>query len=93
MNKKQLKPIPKFANENEERQFWANHDSNDFLDWSQAKVTALPNLKLTKQPISLRVSTSLLLKVKTIANKKDMPYQTLIKQYIEQGLEKDFSNS
>ncbi|OGM06089.1 hypothetical protein A2125_00565 [Candidatus Woesebacteria bacterium GWB1_43_5] len=87
---KQLKPLPKFKNEEEERKFWANHDSVEYVDWSMAKPAIFPNLKLTKQPISLRVTTSLLAKVKAMANKKDMPYQTLMKQYIEEGVKKDF---
>ena len=90
MSHKKLKSIPEFKTEDEERAFWANHDSTDFVDWSQAEKVVFPNLKLTKKPISLRVTTSLLAKVKTVANKKDMPYQTLIKQYIEQGLKRDF---
>ncbi len=71
---KNLKPIPDFKNEDEEREFWATHDSTDYVDWSKAQHVAFPDLKLTKQPISLRVTTSLLAKVKTVANKKDMPY-------------------
>lgn len=89
MKKKNLKPIPKFKNEDEEREFWANHDSVDYVDWSKAQRVIFPNLKLTKKPISLRVTTSLLAKVKAIANKKDMPYQTLMKQYISKGVEEE----
>lgn len=87
---KKLKQIPEFKNEDQERDFWATHDSTDYIDWSKAKHVIFPNLKLTKQPISLRVTTSLLAKVKSVANKKDMPYQTLMKQYISQGVEKEF---
>lgn len=90
---KKLKPIPEFRNENEERDFWATHDSTDYVDWSKARHVIFPNLKLTKRPISLRVTTSLLAKVKVVANKKDMPYQTLMKQYISEGVEKDFQSS
>lgn len=90
---KKLKEIPKFRNEDEEREFWATHDSTDYIDWSKARHVIFPNLKLTKKPISLRVTTSLLAKVKVVANKKDMPYQTLMKQYISEGVDKDFRAS
>ena len=89
MTKNKLKIIPKFKNENEERKFWSTHDSTNYIDWSKATRVIFPNLKLTKKPISLRITTSLLAKVKTVANKKDMPYQTLMKQYIEEGIKKD----
>ncbi len=92
MNKK-FKLIPKFKNEDEEREFWAKADSSEYFDWSKARHVIFPNLKLTRQPISLRVTTSLLAKVKAVANKKDMPYQTLMKQYISEGVEKDFKSS
>ena len=86
---KRLKPIPEFKNEDQERDFWATHDSTDYVDWSKARRVIFPNLKLTKKPISLRVTTSLLAKVKVVANKKDMPYQTLMKQYIAKGVEEE----
>ena len=90
--KKALK-IPKFKNEDEEREFWATHDSTDYVDWSKARHVIFPNLKLTKRPISLRISTSLLAKVKAVANKRDIPYQTLMKQYILEAVEKEFRSS
>jgi len=86
---KKLKKIPHFKNEDEERRFWDTHSSLDYIDWSKARHVIFPNLQLTKKPISLRVTTSLLARVKMIANKKDMPYQTLMKQYIEQGIAQD----
>lgn len=90
---KNLKPIPAFRNEEEEREFWAKADSSDYFDWSKARHVAFPNLKLTRRPISLRVTTSLLTRVKVIANKKDMPYQTLMKQYIAEGVERSVKSS
>lgn len=87
--KKKFKSLPRFKNEDEEREFWSTHDSTDYFDWSKARKVVFPNLKLTRKPISLRVTTSLLAKVKALANKKDMPYQTLIKQYISEGIEKE----
>ena len=90
MNKR-FKKLPKFKNEDEERDFWATHDSTDYFDWSKAKRVIFPNLQLTKRPISLRITNSLLAKVKMIANKKDMPYQTLMKQYVSKGVEQEFA--
>lgn len=90
---KALKPIPRFKNEDEERDFWAKADTSEYFDFSKFRRVIFPNLKLTRQPISLRVTTSLLAKVKAVANKKDMPYQTLMKQYISEGVEKDFRSS
>jgi len=87
---KKLKPISKFKSEDEERDFWAKADSSKYFDWSKARHAIFSNLKPTKKPISLRVSTSLLAKVKIVANKKDIPYQTLIKQYISKAIEKEF---
>lgn len=89
--KKNLKPIPRFKTEDEEREFWATHDSTDYVDWSAAKRVIFPNLQLTKKPISLRITTSLLARVKQIANKRDIPYQTLMKQYIYEAVEREFS--
>ena len=88
--KNKLKKIPNFKNEDEERKFWDTHDSTEYVDWSKARHVIFPNLQLTKKPISLRITTSLLAKVKMVANKKDMPYQTLMKQYIAKGVGKDF---
>jgi len=87
MNKK-LKPIPRFANEAEERKFWEMHDSADYIDWSKAQRTRLPNLKPTTTAISLRVSVSLLERIKIAANKRDMPYQSLIKAWLAEKVEK-----
>ncbi len=92
MNKK-LKPIPDFKNEDDERDFWATHDSTDYVDWSKARRVIFPNLQLTKKPISLRITESLLARVKMLANKKDMPYQTLMKQYISKGVDQEFSHA
>ncbi len=91
--KKDLKPIPRFKSEDEERDFWATADTSEYFDWSKARHVIFPNLKPSKRPISLRVTNILLAKVKAVANKKDMPYQTLMKQYISEGVEKDFQSS
>lgn len=88
--KKQFKILPIFKNEDEEREFWSTHDSTDYIDWSKAERVIFPNLKLTKRPISLRINEGLLNKVKVIANKKDVPYQTLMKQYILEAADKEY---
>lgn len=83
---KKLKKIPYFKSEKEERKFWQTHSSIDYVDWSKAKRVAFPNLKLTSKPITIRLSISLLERVKVKANLLDMPYQSYIKQLIAQGL-------
>ena len=85
---KKFKPIPKFANEAEERAFWETHDSTDYVDWSKARRASFPNLKPTTTAISLRVSVSLLERIKIAANKRDMPYQSLIKAWLAEKVDK-----
>jgi predicted DNA binding CopG/RHH family protein len=80
MNK--LKKIPDFKNEAAERVFWERHDSTEYLDWSQAKLAKFPNLKPSTKTISLRLPESLLDRIKIEANKRDMPYQSLIKVWL-----------
>ena len=86
MNKK-LKEIPEFANESEEREFWLSHDTTDYLDWSKAKKVSFPNLKPTTQSISLRLPLWMLNSIKTTANRQDVPYQSLIKVWLNEKLE------
>jgi predicted DNA binding CopG/RHH family protein len=86
MNKK-LKEIPKFASESEERDFWLSHETTDYLDWSKAKKVSLPNLKPTTQSISLRLPLWMLDSIKTTANRQDVPYQSLIKVWLNEKLE------
>jgi predicted DNA binding CopG/RHH family protein len=81
---KPIKTIPKFANEAEEREFWETHDSADFLDWGQAQRVVLPNLKPTTKTISLRLPQHLLDSIKTAANARDVPYQSLIKVWLQE---------
>ena len=81
-----LKRIPKFKTEKEERLFWQRVDSTEYVDWSKAERWIFPDLKLTSTPITIRIPDSLLGRVKMRAHQKDMPYQSLIKQYIYHGL-------
>ena len=84
--RKKLKAIPEFANEEEERRFWEQHDSADYLDWSKAQRAVLPNLKPTTKTISLRLPQHLLDSIKAAANTRDVPYQSLIKVWLQEKL-------
>ncbi len=77
-----LKAIPKFKNEDEEAKFWNSHDSSDYVDWSKSQPIIFPNLKPSSKSISIRIPSYILDKVKIRANALDVPYQSLIKQYI-----------
>ncbi|MES3007866.1 MAG: BrnA antitoxin family protein [Pseudomonadota bacterium] len=79
--------IPHFDTEAEERAFWETHDSTDYVDWSKAKKSVLPNLKPSTTTISLRLPDTLLDRIKVEANKRDMPYQSLIKVWLAQDIE------
>jgi len=84
---KNLKKIPKFENEEKERKFWDAHDATGFIDFSKSQKLILPKLKPTTQSISIRLPQSLLYKLKNIANKKDIPYQSLIKIYLAEKVD------
>jgi len=88
--KKKLKIIPKFKNEDQEREFWATHDLTDYFDISKVEPVIFPNLKLSTRPISIRLPEYLLAQVKSLANKKDVPYQSLIKIFLAERVEKEF---
>ena len=81
MNRK-LEPIPSFQDEAEERAFWESHDTADYVDWGKAERVVLPNLKPTTTSISLRLPVSILDRIKAEANKRDVPYQSLIKTWL-----------
>jgi predicted DNA binding CopG/RHH family protein len=80
--KSKLKPLPKFKTEAEERAFWETHDSTEYVDWSKAQQARFPNLKPSTQAISLRLPVSLLEQIKVEANRRDVPYQSLIKVWL-----------
>ncbi len=79
---KTLKAVPAFANEAAERRFWETHDSTDYVDWSKAERVRFPNLKPSSSSISLRLPLPLLERIKVAANKRDVPYQSLIKMWL-----------
>jgi len=83
---KKVKRVPKFASEQEEREFWEAHDSSDYVDWAEAESVALPNLKPSTKTISLRLPEGLLDSIKIEANKRDMPYQSLIKAWLAEDV-------
>ena len=79
---------PKFKTEAEEREYWETHDSSDQIDWSQARPVRLPALKPSTKTISLRLPESLLESIRIEANKRDMPYQSLIKAWLAEDVER-----
>lgn len=87
--KKKLKPIPKFATEDEERDFWATADSAEYFDWSKAEEVIFPNLKPSTETISLRLPQYLLARIKELANSKDVPYQSLMKIFLAERVERE----
>ena len=86
MNKR-LKPIPKFPSEAAERAFWEKNESTVYMDWKKAQVAVLPNLKPSTQTISLRLPQHLLDSIKSAANARDVPYQSLIKVWLQEKLQ------
>ena len=80
------KALPKFKSEEQEREFWASHDSTEFVDWRKGKRVALPNLKPSSQTISLRLPKPMLERLKLLANKRDVPYQSLLKMFLAERL-------
>jgi predicted DNA binding CopG/RHH family protein len=83
---RQFKATPEFANEAEERAFWEAIDSTHYLDWTKAQRVVLPNLKPTTRTISLRLPQHLLDSIKAAANSRDVPYQSLIKVWLQEKL-------
>jgi predicted DNA binding CopG/RHH family protein len=83
---KPTKAIPRFKNEAEERAFWESRDSTAYVDWSKARRATLPNLKPTTKTISLRLPQHLLDSIKAAANARDVPYQSLIKVWLQEKL-------
>ena len=82
-----LKKVPDFKTEKEERDFWESHDSGEYLDLSKAERAVLPNLKPSTKTISLRLPQGLLDSIKVEANKRDMPYQSLIKVWLAKAIQ------
>jgi predicted DNA binding CopG/RHH family protein len=85
---KRLKTIPKFSSEAAEGKFWEKNDSSNYLDWSKAQVAAFPNLKPSTKTISLRLPQHLLDAIKTAANARDVPYQSVIKVWLQEKVQR-----
>ncbi|RXK88444.1 hypothetical protein EST62_02735 [Chlorobaculum sp. 24CR] len=88
--KKQTKTVPEFSSEQEEREFWATHDSSEYIDWKKAKPAIFPDLKPTMKTISLRLPETLLNRIKTLANERDVPYQSLMKMYLRERIDSEY---
>jgi predicted DNA binding CopG/RHH family protein len=86
---KQEKKIPRFETEGQEREFWSESDSSDYIDWSDARPLVLPRLKPSLKTISLRLPEHMLADLKVLANKRDVPYQSLLKLFLAERLEEE----
>jgi predicted DNA binding CopG/RHH family protein len=84
-----MKKIPKFKTEAEEQEFWATHNSTEYVDYKQAQKVIFPNLKPSLKTISLRLPEIMLAQLKMLANKKDVPYQTLLKIYLAEKIKEE----
>ena len=88
--KKKLKVIPVFKSEEEESEFWATHDSTEYIDWSKAIVNpSFPNLKYSTRSITMRMTESMIRALKMLANKKDVPYQSLVKIFLDERIREE----
>jgi predicted DNA binding CopG/RHH family protein len=83
------KRIPKFTSEDKEREYWAKQDSTEVLDWKKSSKVVLPNLKPSTKTISLRLPESMLEELKLLANKRDVPYQSLLKIFLSEKIEEE----
>jgi predicted DNA binding CopG/RHH family protein len=83
------KAIPTFHSEVEERTFWETHDTSAFVDWSHPRVAVFPNLKPSTETISLRLPAALLAELKALANKRDVPYQSLLKVFLAERVDRE----
>ncbi|GAB6909514.1 conserved hypothetical protein [Desulfosarcina cetonica] len=83
------KKIPKFKNEAEERLFWQQNDSSDYIDWSEAEEAVFSKLKPSTRTISIRLPESMLEDLKLLANKRDVPYQSLLKIFLSERIDSE----
>ena len=87
------KRLPKFKSESQEQEFWVKHDSSEYIDWSKGQVAVFPELKPSTQTISLRLPKSLLDALKAMANKRDVPYQSLMKIFLADRINQEFAGA
>ena len=90
---KKVKTRPEFRSEDEEREFWANRDSTDYVDWDDARRVVLPNLKPSPKTISLRLPAMMLAELKLLANKRDVPYQSLLKIFLSERIDSELRHA
>ncbi len=91
MSRIKRKPLPKFESEEEERRFWADQDSTVLVDWATARRRSFSKLRPTLRTISLRLPESMIGHLKVLANKRDIPYQSLLKQFLAERLQRELS--
>jgi predicted DNA binding CopG/RHH family protein len=91
--KQRIRKIPKLENEDQERAFWAEHDSVDYVDWRRAEPVRFPNLRPTTRTISIRLPESMIERLKVLANKRDVPYQSLLKMFVAEKIEEELRSS
>ena len=91
--KNKKKKIPKFKSEAEEQEFWATHDSTEYVDWGTAGKVLFPDLKPTMKTISLRLPEPMLNNLKALANERDVPYQSLLKMFLKERLDQELQKT
>ena len=89
--RKRAKAVPRFVSESAERKFWETHDTADYVDWSKARKVVFPDLKPSTETISLRLPAGLLGDLKSLANRRDVPYQSLLKVYLADRVAKEIN--
>ena len=87
--KTRIRKPPKFRNEDREREFWATHDSADYVNWRKAQAVRLPNLRPTTRTVSIRLPITMIERLKILANKRDVPYQSLLKMFVADRIEEE----
>jgi predicted DNA binding CopG/RHH family protein len=86
------KKIPKFKSEEAEREFWSKADATEYIDWDDAQKTILPNLKPSTKKISLRLPELMIEELKLLANKRDIPYQSLMKIFLAERIQRELNS-
>lgn len=89
IQKNNIKPIPRFKNEDEERDFWATHSAVDYFDFSRRVAIDVSRLKLSTNPVTVRFPSGMLSDLRTLANKRDVPYQSLMKIFLAERIRQE----
>ena len=84
--------LPKFKSEDQEREFWSKSDSTEYIDWQKAERHVLSNLKPSTKKISLRLPELMIDELKLLANKRDIPYQSLMKIYLAERIQRELDS-